>query len=59
MEDGQGERGGLAGAGLRDAEDVASGESEWHGLRLDRGRGRVVLLGERPSDRVGEAEALK
>ena len=34
-EDGQGERGGLAGAGLRAADDVASGEHERDGAELD------------------------
>ena len=35
---GNGERGGLAGAGLRLADDVASGHQDGNGLRLD-GRG--------------------
>ncbi len=34
-EDGQGKRGGLAGAGLRAADDVASGEHERNGAELD------------------------
>jgi len=39
----QGERGGLAGAGLRDAEEIAAFEEMGNGLRLDRRRHGVFL----------------
>ena len=55
----KGESGGFAGAGLGDADDISSVEGERHGLGLDRGGGYVVLLSERTSDRLGEAETLK
>ena len=38
VQDRQGEGGGLAGAGLGDAQQVAAGHDARDGLRLDRGR---------------------
>ena len=56
VEDRQRERGGLAGAGLRDAEDIALGERGRDRLRLDR-RGALVAVGdERVEDRLRELE---
>src|SRR5690349_20312047 len=59
MQDRQREGCGLAGAGLGDADDVATGERERDGLGLNRGRGDVVFFLEGSRDRVGEAEILK
>ena len=59
MEDGQREGGGLAGAGLRDTDNVAAGEREWHGLCLDGGGNGVVFFGKRTRDGLGEAETFK
>ena len=56
MQDRQGECGGLAGAGLGDAQQVAAGQHARYGLRLDRrGRGVAFVL-QRLEDRRGEAE---
>jgi len=44
LEEGQRESGGLAGAGLRGAEEIASGKDEGNGLRLDGGGFCVALL---------------
>ena len=41
----QNETGGLAGAGLGDAEHVTAFECVWDGLDLDRGRGFVARFG--------------
>ncbi len=38
----QGEGGGLAGAGLGDAEDVTAADGDGDGLGLDRGRDRIA-----------------
>ena len=46
----QGERRGLAGAGLRAAEDVASHQDMGDGLRLDRRRIGVARVGNRAED---------
>jgi hypothetical protein len=46
LQDGQGEAGGLAGAGLRGGEQVAAGEDDGDGLRLDGGGRGVALLGD-------------
>ena len=59
VQDRQREGGGLAGAGLGDADDVAAGQRERNGLGLDGGGGEVVLFGKRASDRFGEAEIMK
>ena len=59
VEDREREGGGLAGAGLGDADDVAAGQRQGDGLSLN-GRGRdVVFFLERTRDRIGEAEILK
>jgi hypothetical protein len=44
LQQGKGESGGLAGAGLRGAEKVASREDDGDGLRLDGGGFRVAFL---------------
>jgi hypothetical protein len=59
VEDRQRERGGLAGAGLRDADDVASGKHDRDGVGLDRGWGDVLLVGKGTRDRLCEAEVVK
>ena len=59
IEDRQGEGGGLAGAGLGDAEKVAAGEDRRDGFRLDGGGGFVRFGGERLEDGHGEAELSK
>ncbi len=46
VQDRQRESGGFACAGLGDAAQVATGEYEWNGLRLDRRRRDVTLAGE-------------
>ena len=59
VQDRQREGCGLAGAGLGDADDVTSGESEGDGLGLD-GRGRqIIFFLERTRDWIGKAEILK
>jgi hypothetical protein len=45
LQHGEGEPGGLAGAGLRRAEQVAAGEDDRNRLDLDRGGNGVALLG--------------
>jgi len=42
----QRESGGLAGAGLRGAEQIPAGEDDGNGLRLDGGGLGVTLLGD-------------
>jgi hypothetical protein len=42
----QRETGGLAGAGLRRAEQVAAGEDHRDGLQLDRRRFGIALVGD-------------
>ncbi len=59
MQDRQGEGGGLAGAGLGDAQQVAAGEHAGDGLRLDRGGRGVAFGGQRLEERLGEAEVGK
>ena len=59
MDDGQRERGGLAGAGLGDAEEVAPGQRDRDGLRLDGGRRLVAFALQRLQDRRSEAEIGK
>jgi len=44
LQDRQGEPGGLAGAGLRGAEQIASCEDDGNGLELDRGGLGITLL---------------
>jgi len=56
LQDRQREAGGLAGAGLRGGEQVAAGEDDGNGLRLD-GRGRGVALLRDSAQQLGlEAE---
>jgi hypothetical protein len=53
----QGEAGGLAGAGLRRAEQIAPGEDDRDGLRLDGGGFGVTLLGNSAGELGRQAEA--
>ena len=55
----QREAGGLAGAGLRGAEQVAPGEHDGDGLRLDGGGFGVALLGDSAEQLGRQAEAFK
>src|SRR5262249_55452236 len=57
IEDRQREGRGLAGSGLRDADDVARRQHLRDGLGL--GRGGVLLVGERAGDGLGESEFKK
>ena len=59
VQDRQRERSGLAGAGLGNADDIASGDRDRNGLGLDGCGGDVVLFGESTRDGIGEAEILK
>ena len=59
VQDRQREGGGLAGAGLGDADDVASGECQWNGLGLDGSGREIVFFSKRTGDGIGEAEILK
>jgi hypothetical protein len=52
----QGEAGGLAGAGLRGAEKVASCEDDGNGLGLNRGGLGIALLGNCAEQLGREAE---
>ncbi len=56
LQDRQGEAGGLAGAGLRGGEQVAAGEHDGNGLRLDRRGDGVALLGDSAEQLGLEAE---
>jgi len=46
LQDRQREAGGLAGAGLRGAEQISAREDYGNGLRLDGGGDRVALIGD-------------
>jgi hypothetical protein len=59
LQQGQGEAGGLAGAGLGGAEQVAPGEHHGDGLRLDGGGHGVALVGDRACQLGIEAEAFE
>ena len=59
LEDWQAERGGLAGAGLGDAEHVFAGEELGNCLHLDRRRGFVLEGSEATKQRLGDAERNK
>ena len=59
IEDRQREGGGLAGSGLRDADDVAALHHLRDGLCLDRRGSGVLLVGEGFGDWLGEAEVEK
>ena len=56
LQQGQREAGGLAGAGLGGAEQVAAGEDYGNGLRLDGGGLGVALVGDCPRELGREAE---
>ena len=56
LQDGQGEGGGLAGAGLGDADQVAAGKDGRDGRGLDGRRARYRLFGEGAGNGLGEAE---
>jgi len=55
----QGEAGGLAGAGLRGAEEVLAGENDGDGLRLDRGGDAVALFRDCAEQLGFQAERIK
>src|SRR5262245_1854209 len=59
VEDRECEGGGLAGAGLRDADDIAALACERNSLGLDRSWGDVVLLRKGAKDRLCEAEFVE
>ena len=59
MEDRQGEGGGLAGAGLGDAQQVAAGQDRGNGQGLDRGGLGIALFGQRLQQGLGEAEGFE
>ena len=59
IEDRQREGRGLAGAGLRNADDVAALASDRDGLGLDRSGSFVFLFREGAKDRLCEAEVVK
>src|SRR5262249_402793 len=59
MQDGQRKRGGLASAGLCDADQVARRQRNWNGLKLDRRWCDGVLFGQRTRNRRGGAEVMK
>ena len=59
MQDRQGKGGGLAGAGLGDAQQVAAGHHARNGLRLDRGGVRVAFVSEGLEQGLGEAKVGK
>jgi len=56
LEDRQGKSCGLAGAGLRGAEQVASREDDRDGLKLDRGGLGVALLRDSAEQLGAKAE---
>jgi hypothetical protein len=59
IQDGDGEGRGLAGAGLRAAEQIAAGKQKRNGLRLDR-RGHAVALGvKRAANGIDDVELCK
>jgi hypothetical protein len=56
LDQGQGEPGGLAGARLGGAEEVAAGEDDGDGLRLDGGRDGVSLVRDCADELGSEAK---
>ena len=56
LQDRQRERGGLAGAGLRDAEKIAPRQQRRNGLRLDRRRRAIILCRKGAAQGLGKAE---
>src|SRR5581483_8219880 len=59
MKNRQRESGSLAGAGLRDANDVVAAKRKRNRLRLDRGRDCVFFFHERAKNGFGKAEISK
>src|SRR5438874_2068553 len=59
MQERQRERGGLAGARLRECDDVAPGEHRGDRGRLNRRRRRVAFGGDRGDERGVEGEILE
>ena len=59
MQDRQRERGGLAGAGLRDADHVAARQDDAEWSASGSGWGDVFFFGKGARDRFGEAEVMK
>ena len=59
IENGKREGCGLAGAGLRDADDVPCREHLRDGLGLNRGRSGILLVDERTGDGLAESEIEK
>ena len=59
IQDRQRESCSFAGAGLRDADDIAVLARKGNGLGLDRGWSDVFLLREGAKDRLSEAELVK
>ena len=59
LQHGQGEGGGLAGSGLRHADDIAAGEEGGNGRGLDGRRGLVAEILDGLEDRPGDAEVLE
>jgi len=59
VQDRQSESGGLAGAGLGDAEKVLAGEHIGDRLGLDRGRDRIAFVGKRLQKGRTEPEFIK
>ena len=55
----QREAGGLAGAGLGAGQQVAAGQHDRDGLRLDRRRDGVAGFGHGANERVGQTEGIK
>ncbi len=55
----QAESGGLAGAGLGDAQKVAARQQRRNGAGLDRGGSGVILCRKRAEDRLGNAKRGK
>ena len=59
LQDRQRESGGLAGAGLGDAQQIAAGQQIGDRLRLDRRRHGVAFLGERATERLDQRQVLE
>jgi hypothetical protein len=59
LEHRQDEGGGLAGPGLGAGEDITPGENERDGLRLDRGRFRVALVGHGAKELGRQPETIE
>ncbi|OIQ66599.1 hypothetical protein GALL_518300 [mine drainage metagenome] len=59
LQQGQGEAGGLAGAGLRGGQQVVTGEHHGNGLELDGSGLGVALFGHSAQDGRGQAQILK